>query len=154
MYKYLLETIKYIKPIQFLFLIIWCFFILRILSPIDLDKNFIKLDRKTSGASATSRFLGSIAKKTSFGKNITGQVNNLTAVFSGEINKIKTIEDARKFVKKRAKILSEETNSLYFKNTELRAKINGYTKVHMQQLRNAKKAFKLSIGEVSQSLDD
>ena len=44
MYKYLLETIKYIKPIQFLFLIIWCFFILRILSPIDLDKNFIKLD--------------------------------------------------------------------------------------------------------------
>ena len=44
MYKYLLETIKYIKPVQFLFLIIWCFFILRILSPIDLDKNFIKLD--------------------------------------------------------------------------------------------------------------
>ena len=44
MYKYLLETIKYIKPIQFLFLIIWCFFILRISSPINWDENFIKFD--------------------------------------------------------------------------------------------------------------
>jgi hypothetical protein len=124
------------------------------LSMLSTYKNFIKLDRKTSGASATSRLLGSIAKKTSFGKNITEQLNGLTAVFSGEINKIKTIEDAGNFVEKRAKILSKETNSLYFKNIELRAKINGYTKVHMQQLLNAKQAFKLSIGEGSQSLDD
>jgi hypothetical protein len=123
------------------------------LSMLKTYKDFIKLDRKNSGNSGVSRLLGSIAKKTSFGKNLMGQVNNLTAVFSSEISQINTFEDSKKFIETRADKLRKEVNSLYFKNNELSTKIKGYTNVHLKLLQDAKKGFQLSIGEDSQSLD-
>ncbi|WP_397444659.1 hypothetical protein [Polaribacter sp. R77954] len=124
------------------------------LSMLKTYKEFIKLDRKNSGNSGAARLLGSIAKKTSIGKNLISQVNNMTAGFSGEISRINTFEDSRKFVQLKAKKLKDEVNSLYFDNNDLDSKIKGYTDVHMQLLQDAKKGFKLSIGEGSKSLDD
>jgi hypothetical protein len=124
------------------------------LSMVKPYKNFIKLDRKFSGSSGVSRVLGSIGKKTSFGKNLLGQVNNLTAMFDKEISTIKTAKDAISFVKKRAIKLREEVNKNYFENKELIETTKQYTDVHLTLFSDAKKAFKLSIGEGSLSLDE